>query len=200
MSSGNIKGYPGPLILHHKTIKNKTVMKKHFKLLGAAVIIGVALGSCETDEPIDESEFGDLKIAYNGLIKPTDNSIVLKWNEAVSKVVDNKMPPPPEARIYAMVMLAMHDALNQVIPYYETYALDNSGVNTKGITRKVIQGLANAAACMADGRPRACPPVAANAVAPHAARRSRPRPSPAPRCPQPFARRPDRAAGDAHTP
>lgn len=98
-------------------------MKKHFKLLGAAVIIGVALGSCETDEPIDESEFGDLKIAYNGLIKPTDNSIVLKWNEAVSKVVDNKMPPPPEARIYAMVMLAMHDALNQVIPYYETYAL-----------------------------------------------------------------------------
>lgn len=135
--------------MHHKTIKNKTVMKKHFKLLGAAVIIGVALGSCETDEPIDESEFGDLKIAYNGLIKPTDNSIVLKWNEAVSKVVDNKMPPPPEARIYAMVMLAMHDALNQVIPYYETYALDNSGVNTKGITRKVIQGLANAAASQA---------------------------------------------------
>ena len=48
-----------------------------------------------------------------------------------------------------MVMLAMHDALNQVIPYYETYALDNSGVNTKGITRKVIQGLANAAASQA---------------------------------------------------
>ncbi|NLE33936.1 MAG: hypothetical protein GX622_02425 [Bacteroidales bacterium] len=98
-------------------------MKKQFKLLGAAVIMGVALSSCETDGPVDESEAGDLKIAYNGLIKPTDNSIVLKWNEAVSKVVDNKMPAPPEARIYAMVMLAMHDALNNIVPLYETYAL-----------------------------------------------------------------------------
>lgn len=124
-------------------------MKKYFKLLGAAVIIGVALSSCESDENLGVPESGDLKISFTGLIKPTDNSIVLKWNEEVSKAVDNKMPPPPEARIYAMVMLAMHDALNNIIPYYETYALDNSGVNTKGITRKVVQGLANAAVSQA---------------------------------------------------
>jgi hypothetical protein len=72
-------------------------MKKHFKLLGTAVIIGVALGSCETDDRLTNLNLVIFKISYNGLIKPTDNSIVLKWNEAVSKVVDNRMPPPPEA-------------------------------------------------------------------------------------------------------
>lgn len=120
-------------------------MKKHFKLLGAAVITGVALSSCEKDGPIAEPVVDELKISYNGLIKPSDNSVLLKWNEAVSVAADNKMPPPPEARIYAMVMLAMHDALNNVVPVYETYALDNYEVSTQGLTRQNVQSLADAA-------------------------------------------------------
>ena len=120
-------------------------MKKQLRLLGIALVMGAALSSCQKDGGMEGSEAGDLKISYNGLIKPSDNSVILEWNQAVSLAVDNKMPPPPEARIYAMVMLAMHDALNNLVPVYETYALDNFGVSTLGLTRDNVQGLANAA-------------------------------------------------------
>lgn len=120
-------------------------MKKQLKLLETALILGVAISSCSKDDSNPGSESSDLKISYNGLIKPSDNSVLLVWNDAVSLAVDNKMPPPPEARIYAMVMLSMHDALNNVVPVYETYALDNFGVSTLGLTRQNVQGLADAA-------------------------------------------------------
>jgi hypothetical protein len=32
----------------------------------------------------------------------------------------------PEARIYAMINVAMHDALNNIVPKYQTYALNNA--------------------------------------------------------------------------
>ncbi len=124
-------------------------MKKQLRLLGTALILGVALNSCEKDDGFERPAVSDFKISYNGLIKPSDNSVILAWNEAVSLAVDNRMPPPPEARIYAMVMLAMHDALNNVVPVYETYALDNYGVSTVGITRENVQGLADAAVSQA---------------------------------------------------
>lgn len=124
-------------------------MKNHLKLSGVALIMGVVLISCDTENKNAGLANEDLKIAFNGLIKPSDNTVVLKWNEAVSMAVDNKMPPPPEARIYAMVMLAMHDALNQIVPFYEPYALDNYGVSTEGLARNNIQGLADAAVSQA---------------------------------------------------
>ena len=90
-----------------------------------------------------------LKAANNGMIKSYDNAVVLKWDEALSQAVDNKMPPPAESRIYAMVTLAMHDALNNVVPKYETYALDNSGVDAKDVSKKNIHWIADAAVAQA---------------------------------------------------
>jgi hypothetical protein len=57
--------------------------------------------------------------------------MVLTWNQAAIQVVlqtQALVPGPPitpfvESRFYAMVNLAMHDALNSIVPRYETYAL-----------------------------------------------------------------------------
>jgi hypothetical protein len=59
-----------------------------------------------------------------------DPSMLLVWNDAATQAVarmgtgpDGPLPPMPESRIYAMVNLAMHDALNSVKPQFRTYAL-----------------------------------------------------------------------------
>ena len=124
-------------------------MKKDLKLFGTALAVIVAMISCESDIQEPDPEFVDLKSANNGMIKSYDNTVVLEWNEALSLAVDNKMPPAPEARIYAMVTLAVHDALNNVVPRYETYALDNRWVSAKEISKKNIYSIADAAVAQA---------------------------------------------------
>jgi hypothetical protein len=115
-------------------------MKNRLKLLGSAFTVFVALIACEKSDT--GPEFDALKGAY-------DNVVVLKWDEALSLAVDNKMPPASEARIYAIVTLAIHDALNNVIPIYETYALDNRNVYTNDISKENIYSITNAAVAQA---------------------------------------------------
>lgn len=59
-----------------------------------------------------------------------ENDAVLTWNERLGTVVARTAAPPPVvARHYTMASLAMHDALNSIVPKYETYAL--KGVREK---------------------------------------------------------------------
>jgi hypothetical protein len=66
----------------------------------------------------------------SGTVSP---EMVLRWNEAATYVVqqtqaiisDPPIPPFIESRYYAMVNIAMHDALNSIVPKYKTYALSN---------------------------------------------------------------------------
>ena len=120
-------------------------MKTNLKLFGSSLAMCVAMIACENDR----SQILMTKSADNGMIKSYDNAIVLKWDEVLSLAVDNKMPPPAESRIYAMVTLAMHDALNNVVPKYETYALNNSGVDAKDVSKKNIHSIADAAVAQA---------------------------------------------------
>ncbi len=51
--------------------------------------------------------------------------MVLQWNLATTTVIDkNGFPPPQESRIYAMINTAVHDALNNIVARYSTYALN----------------------------------------------------------------------------
>lgn len=62
------------------------------------------------------------------------NEMVLRWNEAAVYMVYNTPQDPPlppilpfyESRYYAMVNIAMHDALNNIVPKYKTHALRNA--------------------------------------------------------------------------
>jgi hypothetical protein len=60
--------------------------------------------------------------------------MVLLWNKAAIDVVTQTLqaipqqpiPPSKESRYYAMVNIAMHDALNNIVPKYKPYALLNA--------------------------------------------------------------------------
>jgi hypothetical protein len=61
-----------------------------------------------------------------GTVSP---ATVLTWNDAAFYLMLNTPQPPPvtpfwSSRYTAMVSLAMHDALNSIVPKYQTYALD----------------------------------------------------------------------------
>ena len=123
-------------------------MKTNLKLFGSLLAISIAMIACENKEKsVDPVIF--VPNDYNGIIKSYDNAIVLMWDEALSRAVDNKMPAPAESRIYAMVTLAMHDALNNVVPKYETYAMDNSGVDAEDVSKINIHWIADAAVAQA---------------------------------------------------
>lgn len=130
-------------------------MKTKLNFLGALFLLCV-LGACEKDEieTVDPqgSSSADLQAAKNynnGMIKSYSNETVLIWNEFLSGAIDAQMPQPLEAKIYAMVTLAMHDALNNVVPKYETYALDNIGLDAGDISKKNIHSIADAAVSLA---------------------------------------------------
>ncbi|MBC8767741.1 phosphatase PAP2 family protein [Arenibacter sp. BSSL-BM3] len=125
-------------------------MKKNVKLFGRTVLMLLAISACEKDN-LDEDPIPvpDSKLLYNEMIKSYNNEMVLKWDNAISLAIDNLSPPPPESRAYAMVTLAMHDALNNVVPKYETYALDNSAVDLEDVSKKVVSQIADAAVSQA---------------------------------------------------
>lgn len=128
-------------------------MKTTLKIIGG-LIIGISLASCEKDEIessdlYNSSDLQTIKNFNNGMINSYSNETVLAWNDLLSQSIDNLMPLPAESKIYAMVTLAMHDALNNVVPKFETYALDNSEVDATGISKKNIHSIANAAVSQA---------------------------------------------------
>jgi hypothetical protein len=131
------------------------IMKTKLKILGGLVFL-LSLGACEKDHiesfDSDLSNSADLKAVKNfnnGMIKTYSNETVLKWNELLSQTIDNSMPLPAEAKVYAMVTLAIHDALNNVVPKYETYALDNLSADAGDISHKNIKTIADAAVSQA---------------------------------------------------
>jgi hypothetical protein len=83
--------------------------------------------------PAEKSVASTSRFTSNGNGWGTVNpAMVLTWNDAAIYVVQNTPQAPPnppippfiESRYYAMVNVAMHDALNNIVPKYKTYALD----------------------------------------------------------------------------
>ena len=60
------------------------------------------------------------------------SEMVIRWNDAATYVVTRtlqliaapRIPPFRESHYYAMVNIAMHDALNNIVPKYKSYALN----------------------------------------------------------------------------
>jgi len=124
-------------------------MKNNLKLFACTVLVLFAVIACEKEEMDSMPDSAELKSANNGMIKSYNNQMVLTWNALLSSAIDQKMPQPAEAKIYAMYSLAVHDALNNVIPKYETYALDNRVVDYRDISKKNVYSLADAAVAQA---------------------------------------------------
>jgi hypothetical protein len=55
-----------------------------------------------------------------------ENDMVIYWNEKASAALGSVNPPPNQTRLFAMVQIAVHDALNAIKPKYERFALINT--------------------------------------------------------------------------
>jgi hypothetical protein len=88
----------------------------------------------QPDQPqqlLDESK-ADFAVNISNF-KKVSAHMVLTWNDAATVAVtrmapltgSGPLPPYVEARIYAMVFVAMHDALNTIHPQYARYALSD---------------------------------------------------------------------------
>jgi hypothetical protein len=56
-----------------------------------------------------------------------DNDMVMYWNDKVDTVLSVGIPPlnqPTRTRYFAIIQIAVHDALNNIKPKYESYSLD----------------------------------------------------------------------------
>jgi hypothetical protein len=100
-----------------------STQKSHLLLLIIAILF-LSLPSCKKQDV-------DIKSPAKGTV---NSAMVLRWNQAAIYLVtqtQHEIPNPPippfiESRFYAMVNIAMHDALNNIVPKYKTYALINA--------------------------------------------------------------------------
>lgn len=93
-------------------------MRNIFKLATLLLILLVTLHACKKED-------ADLK---GGRPQPhevgfADNNMVMYWNDKVNTVLGAPMTQPTRARLYAIMQIAVHDALNSIIPKYKRYAL-----------------------------------------------------------------------------
>ena len=97
----------------------------------------LTLASCQKQkvEPVADENLSAFRFDNNGIGNGTISAaMVLQWNQAAIDVVTQTqqviahppIPPFIESRYYAMVNIAMHDALNNIVPKYKTYALNNA--------------------------------------------------------------------------
>ncbi|HEX5668256.1 MAG TPA: hypothetical protein VFX73_05590 [Chitinophagaceae bacterium] len=105
----------------------------------AMMLLIVAVAGCNKElSDHDGNEFSESRFNNPGQgWGNTSPDMVLTWNDAATYVVTNAPPGPPippfiESRYYAMVNLAMHDALNNIVPKHKTFGLktaDYKGVD-----------------------------------------------------------------------
>jgi hypothetical protein len=88
------------------------------------MIVSVTNFSCEKDiqeEALIAEESTSAK-------KPDDtgfaeNDMVMYWNEKTAIVLSAPMPQPSRTRYFAIIQIAVHDALNNIKPKFERYSL-----------------------------------------------------------------------------
>lgn|SRR5690606_601745 len=125
-------------------------MKKNVKFFGRSLVLLFVLGACQSDNMDDDGPIvPPPESNFDKMIKSYNNEMVLKWNSAFSTAIDNITPTAAESRSYAMVTLVVHDALNNIVPKYETYAMDHIAVLSKEVSDKNIAQIADAAVAQA---------------------------------------------------
>jgi hypothetical protein len=107
----------------------QTIMKQFSKLLAANIFITtILLISCqkETKDLTISKEEATASTQSKQPLDPgfAENDMVMYWNEKTSTVLGSTMIQPNRTRFFAIVQIAVHDALNNIKPKYERYALN----------------------------------------------------------------------------
>src|SRR5215213_7294733 len=104
-------------------------MKQYSSLLAANILLMfIFLTSCQKDTKELKPEESTRKASQSeGAFDPgfAENDMVMYWNEKVATVLGAGMIQPTRARYFAIIQIAVHDALNNIKPKYQRYALLN---------------------------------------------------------------------------
>jgi hypothetical protein len=92
-------------------------------LLPAVALVIAIFGSC--NKQAREPEVSLTETARKASAGFQENDMVMFWNDKTRIVLGGPLTPQAVSRYYAMVQIAVHDALNSIKPKYETYALNN---------------------------------------------------------------------------
>ena len=101
---------------------------KPFLLISILFLITVVNFSCQK-EVVKDNVISEESTAASGK-KPddpgfADNDMVMYWNGKAGIVLGAAMPQPSRTRYFAIIQIAVHDALNNIKPKYQRYALLN---------------------------------------------------------------------------
>jgi hypothetical protein len=103
-------------------------MKQHSKILTVKILLLVLfITSCQKGTKDIEFKKTESAIAQNRQPDDpgfADNNMVMYWNEKVSIVLSASMIQPTRTRYFAIIQIAVHDALNNIKPKYERFALN----------------------------------------------------------------------------
>jgi hypothetical protein len=97
-------------------------------ITGAMFLLVFCFSACRKAD-VNLSNNPDLPTPHSGK-KPDDpgfaeNNMVMYWNEKTSQVLVGPYTPPAQARYFAMIQIAVYDALNAIKPKYQRFALVN---------------------------------------------------------------------------
>ena len=102
---------------------------RQFKFPLLVLIVCAAWNFSCKKQIINETVFSEEATSASGK-KPVDpgfaeNDMVMYWNDKTATVLSVGMPQPYRTRYFAMIQIAVHDALNNIKPKYQRYALLN---------------------------------------------------------------------------
>jgi hypothetical protein len=125
----NQNRYKGKIVLVKQTfiIPKPFIMKIQMTLLLSAFIVCFFFSSCKKEIEEPNSEIIPSLRQGNQPSNPgfAENDMVLYWNDKVATVLGAPMNQPTRSRYFAMIEIAVHDALNNIKPKYERYALQD---------------------------------------------------------------------------
>jgi len=103
-------------------------MKPNLKFLFASILsLPVIFISCKKEsKEFPEEETKTTSANSHQPLEPgfVENDMVMYWNEKTAIVLSASMIQPSRTRYFAIIQIAVHDALNNIKPKYERYALE----------------------------------------------------------------------------
>ncbi|AOW09968.1 vanadium-dependent haloperoxidase [Flavobacterium gilvum] len=102
-------------------------MKNHIKQVTTYFILFLLVTSCaKEDLPINNDEINTSNLTKK-VVKEhgfVDNKMVLYWNKITETVLSNPIQQPTRTRLFAIIEISVHDALNSIKPKYERFAMN----------------------------------------------------------------------------
>ncbi len=101
-------------------------MKNYLKRAAMCFVLILLVASCAEEDVLVNNEAINTSKLTKKIKTPgfVENAMVMYWNEKTELVLSAPMQQPTRTRYFAIIQIAVHDALNNIKPKYEGYALN----------------------------------------------------------------------------